>query len=186
MSLCCRGKITSPYIKDAGRTARLCCDMLVYFPYDSWINWTSLPCVSLIDKWLQSSPLTDEATFSSSSCGPCLRARPDCRSASGHGPPPVSSSVCSPRSKMNIYVWRWVTAGHIAPPRQLWLSCLWALKWWLEPGQWLLQTPVRLRVNNIRLGDVWVDTEWAAEWHMYVLNKVFQLVCRNYHWAAAI
>lgn len=35
---------------------------------------------------------------------------------------------------------------------------------------------VKLRVSNIRVEGIWVDTEGAGEWHMYVLNRLFQWI----------
>lgn len=43
-SLCCCRKITSSYIKCLCRTEHPRCDILLYFPHDSWINFSSLVC----------------------------------------------------------------------------------------------------------------------------------------------
>lgn len=173
-SLCCRWKIT--YMKCLLQNGTFLAAISSRISHATAELIEQAFCFFLIDKRLQSSPSTAGVTFSSSSCGRCRRARQESRWGFGHVPPPVSSSACFLRSRMNTCAWRWVTAAH-SPP--LWLTCCGPKKWWLAPQTMIAVNAGRQRVNNIRVGDIWVDTEGGGDWHMYVLVKVFQQVCRK-------
>lgn len=79
--------------------------------------------------------------------------------------------------EQNEYLRLEVSHSCALPP--LWLTCCGPKKWWLAPQTMIAVNAGRQRVNNIRVGDIWVDTEGGGDWHMYVLVKVFQQVCRK-------
>ena len=170
MSPCCCGKITSPYIKCFGGTARPRA-AISPLPRDSRINWTRL---CFVFDWQVAPEFSFDGRshiqlqLSWSLPARQTRVQVGVRTRAATG---VILSLLS--QEQTEYLRLEVSQGPSPPPWQLWLSCLWVLKWWLGCAQLLLQMLVRLRVNNIGVGDTWVDTEGAGDWHMYVPDKVF-------------